>query len=356
MSLADVVGHERAVAALHARVHARRHDTGIILHGPEGVGKRTLARLYARAVLCEAPTDKDEACGDCAQCQSFIDSRPFGFIELDATKQGDVAGARRLVTRLKAGSLTAHEVVIVANADRYVNAAFDALLKTLEEPRDPTTFILLASTLTGVRLAGQSRCEAYRLRPLQPGLSRAHLRSLLTVAGVSADEKVLDVLVAETAGRVGRMAVEVCRVKALPSVTLTAVRAAFGLDWVEEVAAFWRAILSAAEPMPEALVPPVVCAPREAQRRVQAILLRLRQLGRDESAQATQECEAALLHHDALFEELSELMQHRAVTLGVEAAALWGTLAQYWITRDHGDAEGLRSAGRATRRLVVPAV
>ena len=131
LRLATILGHQRAAAALRQRVLRRHHDTGIILHGPPSVGKRTVARLYARALLCERPTETGEACGQCAECQSFLVSRPIGYYELDTTRQGDEATAHKLVRELKEASFAAKRVVVIGNADQYKNSAFDVLLKTI---------------------------------------------------------------------------------------------------------------------------------------------------------------------------------------------------------------------------------
>lgn len=244
LSQATVLGHARTANALRERVRARRHDTGIILHGPKSVGKRTLARLYARAVLCETPDEAGEACGGCNECRSFIASRPLGYKWLDAVKHGDEKTARKLVSELATGSLAARRVIVIANADRCANRVFDRLLKTLEEPKSPTTFILLARALSDVRLAGQSRCELYRLRPLMREDARVHLVNLLSVTGRRVEERVLDVVVAESGGRVGAMHAVLQRLGTLPAITLASVRTTLGHDWVEGVTAFWRAALS----------------------------------------------------------------------------------------------------------------
>lgn len=349
----SIVGHEGAVAALRARVRARDHDTGIILYGPLGIGKRTLARLYARAVLCEAPADHGEACGACTQCQAFGAGRPFGYLEVDAAWQGDHETTRTLRDRLNEDSLAERKVVVIANADLYEASAFDILLKSLEEPKTPTTFILLATALTRVRLAGQSRCQHHRLRPLDPEAARGHVIANLASAGRDIDEQVIDVLVTLSAGRVGRMHLDLAEVRALPDVTLASVRAEFDLDWVQEVTDFWRAILSSNEPSKNSLLPPAAGDPRQTQRRIQAVLLKLRAPNDVSMSQGIDRNEAALLHRPEIFTELGAILDQRAATLGLSPATLWGRLARHWLGSDHRDAEGLRRAGQATRDLMA---
>lgn len=353
LSLATVLGHTKTATALRERVRDSRHDTGIILHGSKGVGKRTLARLYARAVLCETPTEAGEACRTCGQCVSFIKSRPIGYTWLDATKDGDEKTARKLVGELNVGSVAARRVIVVGNADRCTNGAFDALLKTLEEPKSPITFILLAQVLAEVRLAGQSRCELYRLRPLDREDARVTLEAMLCAAGTSIDQRALDVLVAETGGRVGDMHAAVRAVAALSFVTLGWVRKALGHGWVEEVTAFWGTALSANEPPLEALILPLMDDARETQRRVQTVLLRLRPAVLGASAVAVYESEAALVHQHSVIRELSEMLAARAASLSRTPLDLWCALARLWLSDDHGDFDGLREAGRATRLVIT---
>lgn len=362
LSLATVVGHTKTATALRERVRAGRHNTGIILHGPKGVGKRTLARLYARAAFCDDPTEAGEACqgyGECCQCRSFIASRPIGYTWFDALKFDDEKKARELVKTLNEGSLSVRQVVVIANADHCKNGTFDALLKTLEEPSCPITFILLARSLAQVRLAGQSRCELYRLRPLALEETREHLRATLSAAATRVDEGVVEVLAVETGGRVGAMHTVVQTVAALPVATLTSVRAALGHDWVEGVVNFWRTALSANEPSPKALVPPASDDARQVQRRVQSVLLRLRPPDvaavATATATATHAPEAALVHQDAILRELSGILEARAAASGRSTSDLWCALARLWLSKDHGDTEGLRDAARATGRILIPA-
>ncbi len=124
----------------------------------------------------------------------------LGYVELDVCDGRGAERARELITIARSQPWTDRRVIAIANADAYEPEAFDVLLKTLEETPSATTFVLLARDLKGIRLAGQSRCVIYRLRPLGPAEAKQQARALFDSHTIVYDERVLDVLVAMSQG------------------------------------------------------------------------------------------------------------------------------------------------------------
>jgi DNA polymerase III gamma/tau subunit len=213
----------------------------VILYGPEGVGKRTVARVYARALLCEGELQEGAApCDRCKACEYFDSS--FGLIEFDAAAVTD-SEVREILQNLRFVPFSEHRIMIVANPERAPKVV-DTILKTLEAELVSTTFIFLVKSLKDLSGTGQSRCAIFRLRPLESCDARRLSEGFLRSAGsVWDDDRVLDLIVAEGRGLPGRLR-ELCeRLGKAQSSSLQETRRALGLDWIESAvsigAAFW---------------------------------------------------------------------------------------------------------------------
>ena len=266
-TFADVIGHEKAAEGLRNRFASQGHNTGVILYGPAGVGKRTLARVYARTLLCEGLLGAGASpCMDCHVCEYFDTHGSFGFIELDAARENASENMRKIVADLRYQPLAKYRVCVVANADDgAAGAAVDALLKTLEESPVSTTFIFLARNLKNVRATGRSRCVAYRLRPLSTAESkRLCVAMLMSYGAVCDDESALNVLVASGYGLPGRLQESCSKVARADFFTLENIRRVLGFDWVNPSISYWRTLLGKAHPADSALELPPDVAAREA--------------------------------------------------------------------------------------------
>ncbi|MGD9729046.1 MAG: hypothetical protein AB7V39_22060, partial [Nitrospiraceae bacterium] len=147
-SFADVIGHYVVVEGLRRRLQ-RNESTPLILFGPEGVGKRTLGRLYAKGLLCDGDRARNSVpCGHCEPCQRFEAGEVLDYIEFDAAAPHAADYVRQnLLKNLQYASFSRHRVVLIANPDKS-RALVDMCLKTLEAQSELTRFIF---TVTDIR-------------------------------------------------------------------------------------------------------------------------------------------------------------------------------------------------------------
>jgi len=208
VSWSSVRGHASAVARLRALLAAKRLPHAILIEGPEGVGKRTLARALVAAALCLEK--KDEACGTCRSCRLLAagahpDFVPLGVpdearaIPIAAVRGDERAGLRGLSRPLAMKpTLSSRVAALVPDAERMTEEAQNALLKTIEEPPGAALAILTTERPAGLLPTVRSRCAAVRLAPLP---TEEVVRYLTGVADHAPEEAAL--LADASGGRIG---------------------------------------------------------------------------------------------------------------------------------------------------------
>jgi len=184
---ADLVGQQAACRALARAVAEGRLAHAYLLAGIRGVGKTTIARILAMAVNCEQ-AENGEPCNACASCQAIAEGRALDVIEMDAASHTGVDDIRELIENAQyPPAALRKKVFIIDEAHMLSKSAFNALLKTLEEPPAHLLFVLATTEPERIPPTVRSRCQRFDLRRLGVSEIAQHLASVLEREGIEAD-------------------------------------------------------------------------------------------------------------------------------------------------------------------------
>ena len=137
-SFDSVVGQESLTTTLKNAVKEKRLAHAYLFCRPRGVGKTTCARIFAKAINCEHPSDDGEACGECESCKAFAEQRSYNIFELDAASNNSVENIKSLMEQTRIPpQVGKYKVFIIDEVHMLSSQAFNAFLKTLEEPHSP---------------------------------------------------------------------------------------------------------------------------------------------------------------------------------------------------------------------------
>lgn len=158
----SVVGQQSLTHTLKTAIASGRLAHAYLFCGPRGVGKTTCARIFAKTINCEHPTPEGEACNECASCKAFNEQRSYNINELDAASNNSVDNIRDLTDQVRIPPQTGrYRVFIIDEVHMLSQAAFNAFLKTLEEPPEYAIFILATTEKQKVIPTILSRCQIY---------------------------------------------------------------------------------------------------------------------------------------------------------------------------------------------------
>jgi DNA polymerase-3 subunit gamma/tau len=172
----ELIGQEHIVQTLRNALAEGRIAHAYLFTGPRGVGKTTVARLLAKAVNCSADISL-RPCGACDSCLSIAEGRAVDVIEMDAASHTSVEDAREIIERVQfRPTLGTYKVYIIDEVHMLSTAAFNALLKTLEEPPGHALFVLATTESHKVPATILSRCQRFTFSRHTIGATAAHLR------------------------------------------------------------------------------------------------------------------------------------------------------------------------------------
>lgn len=187
----DVKGQEHIVTTLKNQIKAERIGHAYLFCGTRGTGKTTIAKIFAKAVNCEHPTDGNP-CGECAACRSIAAGSSMNVIEIDAASNNGVDNIREIRDEVAYSPTEGrYKVYIIDEVHMLSIGAFNALLKTLEEPPSYVIFILATTEAHKIPVTILSRCQRYDFRRISAETITARLEELTQAEKVTAEEKAL---------------------------------------------------------------------------------------------------------------------------------------------------------------------
>lgn len=197
----SVVGQETITSTLKNAIKNNQIAQAFLFCGPRGVGKTTCARIFAKALNCLNLTDDYEPCNECESCRAFNNSASFNVFELDAASNNSVDDIRELVDDVRIPPINARfKVYIIDEVHMLSTQAFNAFLKTLEEPPANVKFILATTEKHKIIPTILSRCQVYDFKRILDNDIVKHLQYVADQEGVTVEEDALRVMAAKADG------------------------------------------------------------------------------------------------------------------------------------------------------------
>ena len=201
LSFDTVVGQAALTTTLKNAVKSGKLAHAYLFCGPRGVGKTTCARIFAKAINCQHPTAEGEACNECESCQSFNEQRSLNIFELDAASNNSVEHIKTLMEQTRIPpQLGKYKVFIIDEVHMLSTAAFNAFLKTLEEPPAHVIFILATTEKHKILPTILSRCQIYDFERMTIRNTIDHLKHVAQQEGITYEEQALAVIAEKADG------------------------------------------------------------------------------------------------------------------------------------------------------------
>ena len=199
-TFASVVGQGSITSTLKNAIERGQLAGAYLFCGPRGVGKTTCARIFAKAINCQNPNGA-EACNECESCRAFNEGRSFNIHELDAASNNSVNDIRNLTDQVRVPpQIGRYSVYIIDEVHMLSAAAFNAFLKTLEEPPSYAIFILATTEKHKILPTILSRCQIFDFNRIRVEDGVEYMRSIASAEGVSYDDESLNLIAAKADG------------------------------------------------------------------------------------------------------------------------------------------------------------
>ena len=197
----SVIGQEALTQTLQNAIRQNHLAHAYLFCGPRGVGKTTCARIFAKTINCLNPQNGYDACNECESCKAFNEQRSFNIHELDAASNNSVEDIRALIDQVRIPpQIGKYSVYIIDEVHMLSAGAFNALLKTLEEPPSYAIFILATTEKHKVLPTILSRCQVYDLNRITVQDTIAYLQKVAKNEGITASEEALNVIAQKADG------------------------------------------------------------------------------------------------------------------------------------------------------------
>ena len=201
MSFDSVVGQSALTTTLKNAVKSGKLAHAYLFCGPRGVGKTTCARIFAKTINCEHPREDGEACNECESCKAFNEQRSFNIFELDAASNNGVEQIKALMEQTRIPpQVGKYKVFIIDEVHMLSSAAFNAFLKTLEEPPSHVIFILATTEKHKILPTILSRCQIYDFKRMTVPNTIKHLAMVAEKEGIKYEEQALAVIAEKADG------------------------------------------------------------------------------------------------------------------------------------------------------------
>ncbi|MCM1474963.1 MAG: DNA polymerase III subunit gamma/tau [Muribaculaceae bacterium] len=197
----SVVGQKALTSTLKNAISGKRIAQAYLFTGPRGVGKTSCARIFAKTINCLNPTPEGEACGVCESCRDIAEGNSYNIVELDAASNNSVNDIRNITEQVNVPpQVGSYRVFIIDEVHMLSSAAFNAFLKTLEEPPKYVVFILATTEKHKVLPTILSRCQIYDFKRITISDMVEHLQYVASEEGITADPKALGVIARKADG------------------------------------------------------------------------------------------------------------------------------------------------------------